>query len=138
MLFIPKSKKFKKFQKGSLQNRITKTGSLFQLKGCAGLRAVFSGRLTSKQLVSIRKIINKTIKKAGQLNMNLFPHLPVSKKPKEIRMGKGKGSVDRWVSKILAGSLLCEVYAPSLPLALTALKSAQIRLPIKTRVVTNT
>lgn len=137
MLFVPKSKKFKKSQKGSLQNKITKTSSFFQLKGRAGLRATVSGRLTSKQLVSIKKIINKTIKKSGRLNMNMFPHLPVSKKPKEIRMGKGKGNVDRWVSKVFAGSLLCEVYTLSLPLALTALKAAQIRLPLKTRVVTN-
>jgi large subunit ribosomal protein L16 len=137
MLFIPKSKKFKKSQKGSLQNRITKTSPFFQLKGCVGLRAAASGRLTSKQLVSIKKIINKIIKKSGRLIMNLFPHLPVSKKPKEIRMGKGKGNVDRWVSKILAGSLLCEVHTISPSLALAALKAAQIRLPLKTRVVTN-
>ena len=138
MLFIPKSKKFKKSQKGSLQNRVTKNNSIFQLKGCVGLKATVSGRLTSKQLVSIKKIINKIIKKTGRLNINLFPHLPVSKKPKEIRMGKGKGNIDRWVSKILAGSLLCEIYTLSSPLAFAALKLAQIRLPIKTRIVTNT
>ena len=96
MLFIPKKTKFKKKQKGKRLNTITNITSLFKFNfGNIGLKAIECGHLTSKQINAIKQTINKIIKKKGKLKINIFPNTPISKKPLEVRMGKGKGNVDR-------------------------------------------
>jgi len=135
MIFTPKVSKFKKSQKGRVLNKVSNNNSFHRLRGSLGLKAITTGRLDSKQLVSMKQTINKFIKKSGRVIVNVFPHQPISKKPKEIRMGKGKGGVDHWVSKIVAGSILCEIETNSTSNGLTALKAAQIRLPIRTKIV---
>jgi large subunit ribosomal protein L16 len=96
MLFTPKKTKFKKRQKGKRLNTITNVRSLFKLNfGNIGLKSIESGHLTSKQINTIRQTVNKIIKKKGKLRINIFPNTPMSKKPLEVRMGKGKGNVDR-------------------------------------------
>lgn len=136
MSFIPKKFKFKKHQKGRLFNRVFKNITQTQLKfGTIGLKAINFGRLTSKQIESIRQSINKIIKKSGKIFMNTFPDTPISKKPLEIRMGKGKGSVDHWIFKVQPGFILCEIETNTLSIAVKALKRAQIRSPIKTKIV---
>ena len=136
MLFIPKKFKFKKHQKGKSFNRINKNLDFNNLLfGSVGLKALESGRLNSKQIESIKQTINKIVKKSGRTFINVFPNTAISKKPLEIRMGKGKGAVDHWIFKVKAGSILCEIETNSIVLALKALKLAQIRSPIKTKIV---
>jgi large subunit ribosomal protein L16 len=95
MLFIPKKSKFVKQQKGKAFNRINKLTSSNQLqKGCIGLISMDSGRLSSKQLISLRQTLNKYVKKKGRIFINIFPQIPITNKPTKVRMGKGKGNVD--------------------------------------------
>lgn len=136
MLFIPKKTKFKKKQKGKKLNTITKVQSIYGLHfGKLGLKSKEFGHLTSKQIVSIRQTINKKIKKKGKLKMNIFPNTQISKKPLEVRMGKGKGNVNRWVFKVKTGVVLCEIETFALDIGINALKLAQYKIPIKTKIV---
>jgi large subunit ribosomal protein L16 len=139
MLSFPRRSKFKKQQKGKSFNRINSTSTdLYSLKfGSVGLKALNSGRLSSKQIESVRQAISKVIKKQGRLKINIFPDTPISKKPIEVRMGKGKGAVDHWIFKVKAGFVLYEIETAFISLAVKALESGQIRLPIKTRIVFN-
>ena len=135
-MFIPKKSKFKKHQKGKAFNSVTTPILLNNLQiGSIGLRAIEFGRLTSKQVEAIFKIINKTIKKTGRLVLKVFPQTPISKKPIEIRMGKGKGSVDHWVSKVKSGSIICELEVNSHLTAIKALQLAQLLIPFKTKII---
>jgi len=138
MLFTPKKTKFKKRQKGKRLNTITNVRSLFKLNfGNIGLKSIESGHLTSKQINTIRQTVNKIIKKKGKLRINIFPNTPMSKKPLEVRMGKGKGNVDRWIFKVRSGTMLFEIQIASITLAMNALKLVQYKIPVKTRIVTN-
>jgi len=138
MLFVPKKSKFKRQQKGKAFNRIYKniqSNQLFQ--GSIGLKSLDFGRITSKQLETIRQSINKVIKKSGTVFLNIFPNTPISKKPVEIRMGKGKGAVDHWIFKIKPGYVICEIATQNIPLALKAFRTAQFRFPLKTKIIYN-
>ena len=136
MKLFPKKTKYKKEQKGKSFNRISKVQTLDHLKfGSFGLKALTPGRLTSKQLLTIYNGLNKVIKKNGRIIMRVFPHTPVTSKPIEVRMGKGKGYVNFWIAKIFSGTLLCEVEANSSALALKALKQIQIKIPLKTKIL---
>ncbi len=136
MLFIPKKTKFKKQQKGKNFNIINKLNYIDNLKnGIIGLKAISSGRLTSDHIFTCRQCINKVIKKSGRLIINIIADTPISKKPLEIRMGKGKGAVDCWISKINVGKILFEIETNSTSLAIKALKTAQLRLPINTKII---
>ena len=139
MLFIPRRSKFKKQQKGKSFNRINSSSTdLYALKfGSVGLKAMSSGRLSSKQIDSVRQSISKVIKKLGRVKTNIFPDTPISKKPIEVRMGKGKGNVDHWVFKVKPGFVLYEVETDFIQVAVKALESGQIRLPIKTKIIFN-
>jgi large subunit ribosomal protein L16 len=140
MLLSPRNFKYKKQQKGKSSNKIigcSNTG-LSSLKfGSVGLKSLSPGRLTAKQINSVRQSINKQIKKLGRLKVNIFPHTPITKKPVEVRMGKGKGNVDHWVFKVKPGFILYEIETPFLNIAIKALKLGQIRLPIKTKIIIN-
>jgi len=132
-MFIPKKTKFKKYRKGKLKPQ---TNGLIHLKyGALGLKCLESFRLTSSQIESVRQNINRKIKRKGKIWINVFPDTPVTSKPSEIRMGKGKGSVDYWVSKINAGKIIFEVIGPKSQLLYKALKSAANKLPVKTFIV---
>lgn len=134
----PKKTKFKKQQKGKNFKLVTQTFQLHKLHfGSIGLKSVSVGRLTSKQIEAMCQSINKVIKRFGRLVLKIFPDTPISKKPIEVRMGKGKGNVDHWVSKVRCGIILCEIETTMIPLALKALKCAQYRLPIKTKIIFN-
>jgi large subunit ribosomal protein L16 len=136
MIFIPKNSKFKKQQK---RNNFTKINSNLNFKYTNNiyLKALSFGRVNSKQLNSIRQIINKNIKKVGKLQFHVFPHTPISKKPKEIRMGKGKGNVDHLISKIKIGQIICEIKTDFTSRAIKALKLASFRFPLKTKIIYN-
>jgi len=137
MLFIPKKIKFKKQQKKTNFNRIYSNFYNLSSKNTFGLKAVSFGRITSKQLISIRQTIKKNIKKVGKLTFHVFPQTPISKKPKEIRMGKGKGAVDHWICKIKTGQIICEIKTESFLKGVKALKLASFRFPLKTKIVYN-
>lgn len=138
MRFVPRQTKYKKQQKGRNTNIITKVSDLNKLHfGFVGLKSKSSGRLTSKQLESVRQSINKIIKKSGRLVITVFPNTPITKKPIEVRMGKGKGSVNSWVAKVKSGVTICEIEISKISLALKALRLAQFRLPIKTKIFYN-
>jgi large subunit ribosomal protein L16 len=137
MLFIPKNSKFKKQQKKNTFNKINNNLTFNFNDSSVYLKALSFGRVTSKQLNSIRQTINKVIKKVGKIRFNVFPHTPISKKPKEIRMGKGKGNIDHWISKIKTGQIICEIKTDSSSKAVKALKLASFRFPLKTKIILN-
>lgn len=135
MSFIPIKRKYKKEQKGRSLNKIKKLIGLDYFKCCSyGLKSLDFGRLNSKHIESMYQSINKIIKKNGRVVLKVFAHTPISKKPIEVRMGKGKGNIDHWVAKIKSGTILCEIETNMNSLALKALKIAQFRLPIKTKI----
>lgn len=133
---IPSSTKFKKSHKGVVYNQVYKNidSSRF-LSGAVSLKVQEGGRITSKQIEAIRFTISKIIKKIGVLRINAFALMPISKKPVETRMGKGKGSVDHWVFCAQPGFILCEIITKNKHLAFIALKIAQGKLPLKTRII---
>jgi len=138
MNFIPTNSKYKKQQKGKKSSHITNNIKFFQLKsGSIGLKALSFGRITTKQLQTLKQQINKQLKKKGRLKMNIFPQTPISKKPLEIRMGKGKGAVDHWVCKIKPGTILLEIDTEFISLAIKALELIQIRISLTTKIVFN-
>lgn len=136
MLFVPKQTKFKKQRKGKNYNLIANPTSLTTLNhGIIGLKATATGKITTNHLNACRQSLNKIMKKEGQIRINLVADTPITRKPIEIRMGKGKGNVDHWVSKVTSGTILFEIETMSTLLAIKALKIAQIKLPIKTKII---
>ena len=105
--------------------------------GSVGLKSMEPGRLTAKQMQAVRQVVNKKIKKIGRLKINVFPFTPISKKPVEVRMGKGKGNVDHWVFKVKAGVSLYEIETSYTSIAVRALELGQRRLPFKTKIIFN-
>jgi len=137
MTLQPSKFKYKKQQKGRKFNKIKNvlTFNTIKINSYVLIASEF-GRISSKQIISLHQSINKIIKKAGRIRLLIFPHIPVTKKPIEVRMGKGKGNVHFWISKVKAGSILCEIETNFPVLALKALRQAKIRLPIKTKILT--
>ena len=136
MLLLPRNFKYKKMQKGKAFNKIDNIITFKNIKfDTIKLIAISHGRLYSKQINSIFFIMNKTIKKLGKVKLNLFPHNPITKKPNEVRMGKGKGNVNSWSFNLKSGFSICEIHSSNLVLAIKSLKMAQIRLPIKTKIL---
>lgn len=137
-MLIPRKTKFKKQQKGKFFNRVESLNSSNQLCfGSIGFKSLTFSRLTSKQIETIRKSISKLVKKTGRLIIHAFPNVPVSQKPLEIRMGKGKGNVDRWVFKVKPGFILCEIITDQIELARKALVAVRKKMNIKVRIVFN-
>ena len=132
----PKKLKFEKYHKGIATNRIISknTYNIFRA-GTIVLKTLINYRLTSKQLEVLYITINKYLKRLGSVIIPVFPHTPISKKPNEIRMGKGKGAVDHWVCRVLAGTSICEIETNNIQKALKAIKFAKFRLPISVRTV---
>ena len=139
MLLSPRRFKYRKQQKGKPVNKISVNSKDNKklMFGSIGLKSLESGRLTAKQIQSVRQVINKKIKKIGRLKVNVFPQVPVSKKPVEVRMGKGKGNVDHWVFKVKAGVVLYEIETNSILTSIKALELSQRRLPLKTKIIFN-
>lgn len=100
------------------------------------LKAVDRGRITARQIEAARRAMTRHIKRGGKIWIRIFPDTPISTKPLEVRMGKGKGNVDYWVAKVQPGSVLYEMEGVSEELAREAFKLAAAKLPIKTTFVT--
>jgi len=138
MLFIPIKSKYKKQHKGKSLNRVNSNTNYFSLKfGCVGLKVVSPGRLNSIELKTLKQTLNKILKRRACIIINVFPQTPITKKPLEIRMGKGKGNVDHWIFKVQPGFVLCEIETNTLDLGIKALTLAQLRLPFKTKLIFN-
>ncbi len=130
----PKRTKFRKVQKG--RNRgLAQNGNKVSF-GEFGLKAVARGRITARQIEAARRAMTRHIKRGGKIWIRIFPDTPISTKPLEVRMGKGKGNVDYWVAKIQPGSVLYEMEGVSEELAREAFSLAAAKLPVKTTFVT--
>jgi large subunit ribosomal protein L16 len=97
-----------------------------------GLKATSRGRITSRQIEAARRTITRTIKRGGKLYIRVFPDKPVTKKPLEVRMGKGKGGVEYWVAQVQPGRMLYEIEGVSEELAREAFQLASAKLPVAT------
>ena len=127
----PKRTKFRKMMKG--RNRgLSHRGSNVDF-GDFGLKAVSRGRLTARQIESARRAMTRHVKRGGKIWIRVFPDKPITKKPLEVRMGKGKGSVEFWVAQIKPGTMLFELQGVSKELAQEAFQLAAAKLPFKTK-----
>lgn len=132
-MLMPKKTKFRKTQRGRMTGR--SKGAREIAFGEYGLQAIDPGWLTAQQIESIRVTMSRKLKKIGKLFLRVFPDKPVTKKPAETRMGKGKGPVDKWVSVVKRDRIICEIAGLDEQEARLVLKQAAYKLPIKTRFV---
>jgi large subunit ribosomal protein L16 len=130
MLLQPKKTKFKKIQKGKLSKLNYRSNKL--KFGDIGLKATKSGMISSRQIEAARQAIVRKLNRKGKLWIRVFPTFPVTAKPTEVRMGKGKGAFSHWSVKVSAGTVLFEVYGISQNIAITAFKTGGAKLPVKT------
>ncbi|MCI5042537.1 MULTISPECIES: 50S ribosomal protein L16 [Donghicola] len=129
----PKRTKFRKMHKGRIHGQ-AKGGSDLNF-GTYGLKAIEPERITARQIEAARRAMTRHMKRQGRVWIRIFPDMPVTAKPIEVRMGKGKGSVDRWVAKVKPGRIMFEIDGVDEEIAQEALRLAAMKLPIKTRVV---
>jgi large subunit ribosomal protein L16 len=129
----PKRTKFRKQFKGRNRGLAT-TGSKVSF-GEFGLKAVERGRITARQIEAARRAMTRHVKRGGKIWIRVFPDVPISKKPLEVRMGKGKGNVEYWVCKIQPGRVLYEMEGVDEGIAREAFKLAAAKLPFKTTFV---
>ena len=129
----PKKTKFRKAFKGKISGD-AKSG--FSLNfGSYGLKAMEPDRITARQIEAARRAITRHMKRQGRLWIRIFPDLPVSGKPAEVRMGKGKGAPEYWAARVKPGRILFELDGVEGPLAAEAFERAAMKLPIKVKVV---
>src|ERR1700683_2307461 len=129
----PARTKFRKQHKGRIHGA-AKAGTSLNF-GAYGLKATEPERITAREIEAARRAITRHMKRAGRVWIRVFPDVPVSKKPAEVRMGSGKGAPEYWVSKIKPGRILFEVDGVTVQTAKEALSLAAAKLPIKTRFV---
>jgi len=129
----PKRTKFRKAHKGRIHGNAPGGTSLNF--GQFGLKAIQPGRVSARQIEAARRAMNRHMKRSGKVWIRIFPDVPVTKKPTEVRMGKGKGSVDRWVCKVKPGRIMFEIDGVSEELARGAFERAAAKLSVGTRIV---
>ena len=130
MFLQPKRSKYKKLKKGRLP-RLTFTSNKLTF-GTIGLKSIESGTISARQIESARQAITRKIERKGKLWVRIFPDLPVTSKPTEVRMGKGKGAVDHWATKIGGGRVIFELCGVNKTMAIAAFKTGGAKLPVKT------
>lgn len=130
----PKKTKFRKMHKGRIKGN-AKGGTELNF-GSHGLKAIQPERITSRQIEATRRAITRAMKRQGRVWIRIFPDVPVSKKPTEVRMGKGKGSVEYWAARVKPGRVMFEIDGVTDEIAREALALGAAKLPIKTRIVT--
>jgi large subunit ribosomal protein L16 len=132
-MMMPKKTKYRKAHKGRIKGN-AKGG--FDLNfGQFGLKALEPERVTARQIEAARRAISRHVKRVGRLWIRIFPDVPVTKKPAEVRMGSGKGSVEFWVCRVKPGRVLFEVDGVSEQVAREAFERAAAKLPIKTKFI---
>ena len=134
MPVMPKRTKYRKMQKGRNRGRATR-GNVVN-EGEYGLQTVEAGLITANQIEAARIAMTRYIKRGGKVWIKIFPNKPISKKPAETRMGKGKGAVEYWVAPVKPGRILFELAEVNEEIAREALRLAAHKLPVKTKFVT--
>ena len=129
----PKKTKFRKAHKGRIHGTATSGATLSF--GQYGLKAMEPERVTARQIEAARRAITRHMKRQGRVWIRVFPDVPVSSKPTEVRMGKGKGSVDYWAAKVKPGRIMFEIDGVSEVIAREALRLGAMKLPVTTRIV---
>ena len=129
----PKKTKFRKAHKGRVKGVATSATTLNF--GTFGLKSLQAERITARQIEAARVAMTRYMKRAGRVWVRIFPDIPVSKKPTEVRMGKGKGSPEYWVVRVKPGKIMFEVDGVSHEIAKAAFSRAAVKLPVKTKVV---
>lgn len=132
---LPNKTKYRKAQKGGKKITGVANSGCFLAFGTYGLKALSAGRLKANQIEAARKSISKNLKREGKLFIRVFPQIPVSSKPAEVRMGSGKGSVSYWMCRVRPGLMLFEVDGVPEDVAINALQKASAKLPFITKVV---
>ena len=130
----PKKTKYKKQQKGKLRGFAT-SGAKVNF-GHYGLKATTRGRVTARQIEAARRAMTRHIKRGGKVWIRIFPDVPITKKPVEVRMGKGKGNVEYWVAQVQPGKILYEMEGVTEEVAREAFRLAASKLPVITTFVT--
>src|SRR5262250_522986 len=132
-MLAPKRSKYRKAHKGRIHGA-AKGGHTLNF-GAFGLKAVEPGRITARQIEAARRAITRHMKRVGKVWIRVFPDVPVSRKPAEVRMGSGKGSPEYWVCRIHPGRILFELDGVSKQVAQEAFTLAAAKLPVKTRII---
>ena len=132
-MLSPKKTKYRKQFKGRIHG--TSKGNYALNYGSFGLKAMEPERVTSRQIEAARKAITRYLKRAGRMWIRIFPDVPVSKKPAEVRMGKGKGGLDHWAAPVRPGRILFEMDGVPLEIAKEGMRLAAQKLPVLTKFV---
>ncbi len=132
-MLMPKRTKHRKQQKGRMRGKAIR-GSNIDF-GEYALQALEPGRITSRQIEAARVALTRRVKRGGKIWIRMFPHKPITRKPQETRMGKGKGSPEYWVAIVKPGRILFELEGVEPGLAREAMELARHKLPIKTRFI---
>ena len=133
-MLMPKKTKYRKQQKGRLRGEATRGAEV--AFGRYGLKAETSERITSRQIESARRAMTRYVKRGGKIWIRIFPDTPITKKPAEVRMGSGKGSVDHYAAKVKAGTIMFEMDGITEDIAKEAMRLAAHKLPVQTRFIT--
>lgn len=129
----PKRTKFRKAFKGRIRGT-SKAGTILNF-GSHGLKALEPDRVTARQIEAARRAITRQMKRAGRVWIRIFPDIPISKKPTEVRMGKGKGTPEFWAARVHPGRIMFEIDGVNDDTAKEALRLGAAKLPIRTRIV---
>lgn len=132
-MLMPRKTKYRKAFKGRIHGEATQGEGL--AFGSYGLQALAPERITARQIEAARRAITRYLRRMGRVWIRVFPSLPVTSKPAEVRMGSGKGSIEYWACRVKPGSILFEIDVPSMETAREAFRLASAKLPIATRMV---
>jgi large subunit ribosomal protein L16 len=132
-MLMPKRTKYRKMMKGRNRGKSGRANTL--AFGSIGFKAVEAGRIDSRQIEAARIAMTRHIKRQGKIWIRVFPDKPLTKKPLEVRMGKGKGGVEKWVMNIKPGRVMFEMAGVNHELAREALTLAMHKLPMKTKII---
>lgn len=130
----PNQRKYRKNNKGKLNSNFETKANQLQF-GIVGLQSLEKGRITARQIEAVRRSLAGFTKRKSKIWIRIFPDFPVSAKPTEVRMGRGKGNVSHWVSIVKPGRILYEMAGSDLILLKAALKNASVKLPISTKII---
>lgn len=133
-MLVPKRTKFRRHHRG--RRRGLSRGNVKVNFGQYGLKTTEAGWITNRQIEAARIAMTRKIKRGGKVWINVFPHKPITKKPLETRMGKGKGSPEGWVAVVKPGMVMFELAGVAEPLAREAMRLAAMKLPVKCKFVT--
>lgn len=131
----PNQRKFRKNNKGRSLSKFEPKANTLKF-GTHGIQALEKGRISAKQIEAVRRTITNFLKRKGKVWIRIFPDFPITNKPSEVRMGKGKGNVAYWVCNVKPGRILYELAGPDYKLLVNALQFASNKLPIAIKILT--